>query len=405
MKSIVILSSGSLATNPRLVKEANALHAHGFHVEVLYSYAVEWAEGIDKDIIQQSPWPAKLIGGSPSQNWFIYHWSRWLFRIIHRTRNPAFRTTRLTRTSRLLSRAAKAKKADLYIAHNLGALYAAVSAANRHHALAAFDAEDYHSGEFAQGSWDETLHQLVEKQYLPHCAQTWSASPLISKAYQSRFPELAFHKIDNVFPLKRQRPFREDTTQQVKFIWFSQTIGKGRGLEAIFDAFATQSENSWALTLIGQVSDDMKIDLVAFQTAYPNQVRLLDPISEEELFEELSQHDIGLALEIGIPENRNLCRTNKLFSYILSGCYVLMTDTQAQLEFHSAYPESATLLPLQASENWAAITRDLINRTEHLLHGRKANWKLGRSRLNWDIEQLKLRGIVEAMINSPAGKA
>ncbi len=72
MKKVVLLTTGQPSTNPRIVKEADALHAAGFSVTVLYCYFIDWAVSSDEKLLISVPWVHKLIGGSPHKNKHIY---------------------------------------------------------------------------------------------------------------------------------------------------------------------------------------------------------------------------------------------------------------------------------------------------------------------------------------------
>ena len=402
MSSIVLISSGSPATNPRLVKEANALQGAGHDVHVLYSHVVGWADAVDENILQKAAWSAELVGGSPAHHRLEFLISNWWFKCVRRITWRPFRRKRLTRTSLLLASRTKRHKADLYIAHNLGALAAAVIAAKHHGAKAAFDAEDYHHGEFDPNSTAARITQYVENAWIPQCAECWSASPLIAETYQKRFPGLAFHVIDNVFPLDLQRPFKADHESVVRLIWFSQTIGAGRGLEPLFEALHACPNPHWELTLIGRLDAGFKDQLRAFQTAFPEALKVLPPMDEPALFEEMAKHHIGLALETGTPLNRNLCRTNKLFSFILSGCHLLLTNTRAQVDFLETHAQCGTLLHLETPEDWATVIDSLLENPQRLHKQRQHNWTLGHDLLNWEVEQQKLLSIVSGLLNPPS---
>lgn len=399
MSKIVLISSGSPATNPRLVKEANALHGAGYNVHVLYSHVIDWAEALDEKIIAKAQWSAELVGGSPTKERITFVVSSWWFKCVRRILWMPFRRKRLTRTSLLLVKRAKQCKADLYIAHNLGALAAAVLAARRQGTKAAFDAEDYHLGEFQSGSPSARITQRIENEWIPQCTECWSASPLITEAYRRRFPELSFHVIDNVFPVNLQLPFEPLQKSPLRFVWFSQTIGAGRGLEKLFSALQSCPRQYWELTLIGRVDRTFEPEIRAFQSAHPHSVNIMPPMEERDLFKEITQHHIGLALETATPLNRDMCRTNKLFSYILSGCYLLLTDTRAQKEFLESHPQCGTLLPIEATQEWVSIIYNLLENPKHLKEQRHRNWTLGKDRLNWDVQQGKLLSIVSALLN------
>lgn len=402
MSRIVLISSGSPATNPRLVKEANALYGAGHDVQVLFSHVVGWADAVDENILQTAAWSAELVGGSPRHQRLAFVTSSLWFKCVRRITWRPFRRKRLTRTSLLLARRAKHYKADLYVAHNLGALAAAVVAAKHHGAKAAFDAEDYHHGEFHPNSTSARITQYVEDVWIPQCDECWSASPLIAEAYQNRFPDLAFEVIDNVFPLNLQQPFKANQEDAIRLIWFSQTIGAGRGLEPLFEALRASPSPNWQLTLIGRLDAGFETQLMEFLTAYPGAVKVMPPMDESALFKVMAQHHIGLALETGFPLNRDLCRTNKLFSFILSGCHLLLTNTRAQVDFLDAHPECGTLLPLETTNDWPPLIGSLLENPQRLHEQRKHNWTLGHELLNWEIEQQKLLSIVSGLLNPPS---
>jgi hypothetical protein len=50
----------------------------------------------------------------------------------------------------------------------------------------------------------------------------------------------------------------------------------------------------------------------------------------EEMVRQAAPYDIGLSLETDISDNRSLCLTNKIFTYLLAGVPVLLSDTPAQ---------------------------------------------------------------------------
>ena len=87
--------------------------------------------------------------------------------------------------------AAKRVPADLYIAHYPAALPAAAIAARRHGALYAFDAEDFHLGDWPEGpgasSSKRRLIRAIEGRYLPGCAYVTAASPGIADAYAEAY--------------------------------------------------------------------------------------------------------------------------------------------------------------------------------------------------------------------------
>lgn len=100
--------------------------------------------------------------------------------------------------------AAMRTRAELYIAHYPAALPAAAAAARRHGALYAYDAEDFHLGDWPDDpayALEKQLVRSIEARYLPGCAYVTAASPGIADAYCKAFDIDRPRVILNVFPL------------------------------------------------------------------------------------------------------------------------------------------------------------------------------------------------------------
>ena len=61
-----------------------------------------------------------------------------------------------------------------------------------------------------------------------------------------------------------------------------------------------------------------------------DRVRVLPMASPDEMVRLAAAYDLGLSLETDVSENRRLCLTNKIFTYLLAGVPVVMSDTPAQ---------------------------------------------------------------------------
>ena len=72
MKRVVLITTGQPSTNPRIVKEADALFAAGYEVTLLYSFFIHWASEKDEVLLQKASWKYLMAGGSPDQKKSIY---------------------------------------------------------------------------------------------------------------------------------------------------------------------------------------------------------------------------------------------------------------------------------------------------------------------------------------------
>src|ERR1035437_10600178 len=63
MARICLLAPGQPSVDPRLVKEADALHEAGHEVQVLCSHMIPWADATDGELLQTRPWRCTYVGG------------------------------------------------------------------------------------------------------------------------------------------------------------------------------------------------------------------------------------------------------------------------------------------------------------------------------------------------------
>src|SRR5690606_19088585 len=127
--------------------------------------------------------------------------------------------------------------AQLYLGHCLAGLPAAVFAARARRVPCAFDAEDFHEGEEIAESHELRARQLIQTRLLPACAFVTAASPLIAEQYRQSY-RVEPTTLLNVFPLAEAPatpvvPPPISDARPARLYWFSQTIGPGRGLEAV----------------------------------------------------------------------------------------------------------------------------------------------------------------------------
>jgi glycosyltransferase involved in cell wall biosynthesis len=282
--------------------------------------------------------------------------------------------------------------ADLYIAHNLGALPAAVAAAAKHGALAGFDAEDFHSGQLTGGEQDDLvkLTRRVEQRLIPRCAYVTAASPQIADAYAALCNIPKPTVVLNVFPLA-SRPAkslrRADT--KLTLYWFSQTIGPGRGLEQ-------------AVRALKLLPAEVELHLRgAWQTGYESDLRAIAsgegvaqhrivghlPAPPDQMIRLAAIHDVGLALEPGHPANNNFALSNKLFTYLLAGCAGVATHTAAQAQLCSQLGSAAVVCDPENPAALASAIRPWLDNRALLHEARIAAWNLGTTKFNWESEQ------------------
>lgn len=414
MLKIGLITNAHIANNPRLVKEADALTEAGHDVTVIACQYQDWARENDKSILERAEWDVDLVRWGKEENPWLYwisggrqHLCRSLFRLpggrraFKRTGPVGLRT--YERAFSELYERGRHHPADLFIAHNLQALPVAAAAAECHGAKLGFDAEDFHSGirpETPTTLVDE-ITEAVEREYLPLCDYVTAASPGIARAYAEKYGIDEPPSILNVFPLD-QRPERfrrADAGGPLSVYWFSQTIGPRRGLEEVAEALALLPDCDIELHLRGEWhSEEYRRELNSRAGQAQEQIIAHEPAPPDEMIWRSAQYDVGLAIERSIG-NRDICLTNKVFTYLLAGNAVAATATAAQQKLmqEGAEGSGAVYEPGDAQalaellKQWAE-NPDVLNR-----HRRQA-WQYGRDRYNWDVEKEKFLSVVDGVL-------
>lgn len=410
--TVCLVTSGHVGSNPRLVKEADALVKAGARVHVVAVNVTRLPEVQARDnyVLSRGLWPCTRVGGrglfarallAAGQRGAMLVYtagvnSDWIARTAY--------TPMIGR----LGRAAAAIPADLYIAHNLAALPAAQQAASRNKAKLGFDAEDFHSGQFANTDKDSPrlrVTRQIERRYLRCCDYITAASPGIGRAYAAANGIQVPLTVLNVLP-KRDAPASPtpcgSARQSPSLYWFSQTIGPGRGLEEALAAIAASRSRPW-LYLQGTVAQgyDRRLKTLAATLGIADRLVLLAPSLPDDLPRLASQYDAGLATEPGDTPNSDACLSNKLFTYLLAGLPVFATDTKGQRELAAEVPGAIRLLPLADSTRWSSAFDSLLLEPQALASARKTAWIAGQDQFNWDWEQQTFLKSVAQVLRQP----
>ena len=411
---VCLVTTGHLSTNPRLVKEADALAEAGYAVRVVACRFWPWADKADAAFADRT-WPVRRVAfgalAGPAGRWtrVRYRAARELAVRLGPKRVPDGVLRRAAHyVTPELAREALAEPADVYIAHNLGALPAAARAAERHGATLGFDAEDFHRGELSDGPADAPARALtaaVEDRFLPRCDYVTAASDGIGQAYHRATGVALPTTVLNVFP-------RSDLDVEVavdslaaevpvgkrSLHWFSQTIGPNRGLEDVVRALPELPEDV-VLSLRGGWADGYESTLrgLADRLQVGHRLRALGHCPPDEVVLRAAQHHVGLALELGATLNRDLCVTNKLFTYMLAGLPTVATNTTGQRGVQAGLADAMRLYE-------PGDVRGFVEAAEALLGdpgAREAAHRAGQA-YTWDREKQTFLDVVARAVGPPS---
>ena len=240
---ICLVSPSHPCCNPRLVKEADALHEAGFAVHAVVTRYLPALDALDRAVFAGAGWTHSVVDVTRPmtrlRHKFLQRFSR---RRLAEASSPTARLAALAHApvSDDLVRAAGRVPADLYLGHVLAALPAVVAVAARRRTLAGFDAEDFHTAELPDtpgNAIELKARRCLEQTLLPSCAHFTAAAPLIAEAYRTSYGFTAVPVL-NVFP-RRLAPAAGTAPapgRRPTLYWFSQTVGPDRGLESLMDA-------------------------------------------------------------------------------------------------------------------------------------------------------------------------
>lgn len=405
-KRICFITTAHLSSNPRLVKEVSSAVSAGHTVSVIYNqYAINWNR-FDAEIMERFP-DVNWIGldwiGTGIRSWVFKYYSgalqktsRFLFSFL---KIGVVLKLAANRNFYLQLSLARRERADIYIGHTLGTLPVVVEAAEANKSLSGFDAEDFHRNEMTDdtASINYLLPKLIEDRYIPRVSYLSTASPLISRAYGELYPTQQPLTINNTFSVDfLQMPSNHRET--LKLFWFSQTIGAGRGIEDVMRAIAKLNGRSITLTLLGNCTDSQLqywVEVAKSCDLDWKTVTILAPVREREIFSIAARHHIGLALEQQTPRNRDVCLTNKLFTYLLSSLAVIATETEAQKDFFNKYPGVGETIPIGDVEAIVALLDEWASDPEKVCQMQKKAHATAFNQLNWEKEQKKFLKLLE----------
>lgn len=416
-RSIVIASGNHLCSNPRVVKEADALAAAGFDVHVLGGAYIGELKRRDMDLAAGRRWKyraaydlaenavARLLLKA-QRRCGLFWWSKLgmanAWQIFYGTGN--------------IRRAVAKLDADLTIVHWEAALPGVMAQLRRGRPVGV-DMEDWFSEDLlpsARSSRPIDLLASFEKQLLTEGVHSTCTSAAMADALVARYGCRRPVVIRNVFPANEREAMDGEWKDRaglpnlcprnlpeaprpadapVSIHWYSQTIGPGRGLEELFEA----SRN-----LSGEFEIHLRGDCVKYsawlESIIDNRLRQrvhLHPlVHNNELLSRIAEHDIGFAGEKSAPPSRDLTITNKFFQYLQGGLAVVASATSGQKEGAREAEGAVSLYPPGDVDSLRESLQQLIDNRPKLDAMRAAAWEAG-ARLCWENEAPKLVEAVE----------
>lgn len=367
MAKISIVTSGHISTNPRVWREADALAAAGHDVTVIGVWLDAKQAGMDQEMLRRRSWvyrPAADLRGRAFWHRFRARLGRTL--LSAKICDPhAFGYA----VDRILQ-AAIQQKAVLTICHLEPAMWVGTQLHKRGSRIGA-DIEDWHSEALPDSNPPQRIFlRALEREMLKrsvHAATTSHAmAAALAQRYQCTEPKVIYNSVPSVPFCDTQR------SGPMRLLWFSQTLGKDRGLQDVFAALPLL-RGDWTLELRANTSAGMRA-WVESQVAPSMRSRIaIEPtVPPEQLASVVEQCDAGLAPEQPSCGNKALTIANKLFQYLQCGLSVAASDTPGQREILNAFPQGGSLYRPGNGDSLAGILNGWLTDPAKLRSRRQA---------------------------------
>lgn len=401
MPQILIVTNGALCRNPRPWKEATTLGGAGYDVTVLTLRNHAPSERYDQELLRNAPFRTAALDMLDRSRPGV---------LARRLRLWAARqaATRLGRPTihalgpaAALLRRARQIPADLTIVHNEVPHWVGLRLLAAGRRVAA-DIEDWHSEDLlpeARRGRPVALLRETERALLQRAAYVSTTSHALADAlhhrYGGRHPEV----IANSFPLQPD-PRAGPPGEPPAFLWFSQTLGPGRGLEAFAGAWGRTMRPS-RLVLLGQpyAGFDRRLE-DAMPPTHRRAVAFRPLVTPADLPRVIAGHDLGLSLEDSQIPSRDLTITNKLLQYLNAGLAVVATSTAGQREVLAHSPEAGQLIDLRDPAAAAAQLDGLLADPALLARRQAAARQLAVESYCWERETPRLLALVAAALET-----
>jgi len=395
---ILIITNGHLCRNPRPLKEAETLGRAGYDVTALAVRNHAASEAYDRVLLQGAPFrheSVDMLPGFATGRVTVFRRRLLLWAARRAAAKTGLTTIHAVGPAGALLRQARRLPADLTIVHNEVPHWVGIRLLGTGRRVAA-DFEDWHSEDLLPAERAQRplgLLRRVEQTLLSQAVHTTTTSHALAAALHARYGGRLPVVITNSFPLQRD-PRSGPLGDLSSFLWFSQTLGPGRGLEIFLEAW-TRTAGSSRLVLLGEPSAGFAEQV---RNRLPperrTRVSFLPPVPPAALPAVIASHDIGLALEQAEIPSRDLTITNKILQYLNAGLAVVASDTAGQREVLARGPEAGLLVNLTDAVVTAAALDHLLGDRAELMRRQRAARRLAEEVYCWEQEAPRLLSLV-----------
>lgn len=402
-RRLCLVSHGEPAANPRLVRDAGVLAEAGHSVRVV---TAQYRTGLvehNKKLAAGAPWhyePVDLV----DDGWWNYLRVRrrvsaglanWFPSESLVARGYAYGHTEVAKVT-------ATQPADIYVAYQQHALPAAAWAARQNDSIFALDAQDL----LADCSAEPTKMAVsLERRYLKGCAyiSTMSASAATRLQETNNLTErpIVLHNTPRLNErMGVRQPSQRPLSKTVSIYWFGQTIGPQSRVDQVLKAMPRLNE-SVRLVLRGNPIQSYVDELLAIARTLgvSAQLAILPREEPTEMVRLAAEHDILLGTQPGSELFNQMAIGNKVFTGMMAGLALALSDTIAHRDLLAEIPECGFLFPDGDIESLVSQLNGLLDDRKTLERMKCASWEIAERRFNWEEESRILLDAVDGVFS------
>jgi len=262
------------------------------------------------------------------------------------------------------------------------------------------DIEDWYSEAGANTATPRSRFlRALEQQLLRDSVHVTTTSHAMADAmsarYKSRKPTVIYNSVPSFFPFEVTAG-----VGPLRLMWFSQRLGKDRGLQHVFGALPLL-KGDWSLELRGEAPPEMR-DWVNSQVPLHlrSRVRIAPTVPPKMLSCVVAECDVGLAPEMPSNRNKLLTISNKMFQYLESGLLVAASDTPGQREILESFTGGGRLYPAGDAGALARLLNSWLLDPEKIRRSKPSICRQSNERFGYEQQAKSLLDSVEKALES-----
>ncbi len=406
MARLTLIGPNQLASNPRLVRNADALAAAGHEVTVVYPDHLVRFRGHDAALRAAARWRSRPVDLCLTPLARLRARYARLRRRLAAGRAAGGSPFWLERAYGYfgpeLAEAAAATRPQFIHAQQQVTVVPAARAAARARAAVGVDIED-----LVADCDDEPVELVrrVERDFYPRAAflatMSQAAADRIAELHRPARPPVVLH---NCMSLAERGtlppPEARAAGATLRLYWFGQTVGPHACAEAILRALP-QVGRPARLTLRGAnplPAYLAQLHALAASLGLRDALRLAAGAPPADMVRLAGEHDVCFGTQPGEQLFHQLAIGNKVFTGMMAGCAVALTDTTAHRRLLAGAGGWAFTFGRNDPGLLAAELRRLAAEPGRLAAQRRRAWELASAPFNWEAESGRLLAAVSAAL-------